>query len=134
MGDRVVIQVISKDRKDFSPIAYGHWCGSRTPEILRALKTRMVGRSSDVEYTFARLIQEMTAGDDGNLSFGNAKHILTPSDSHGDAGCVLVICNNDGSGLTFETFGGYLKPSDFEAAHNDQLLEVNCDFYGQVAK
>jgi len=105
MGDRVLIQVVSKD--DISPIAYGHWCGSRTPEILSKLQARMKERPGDVSYTFARLIQEMTTDDDGALSFGcwNAEKRLTEKDSHGDAGCVLIDVSK---GFHVSYMGGYL--------------------------
>lgn len=90
MGDRVLFQVVNGS--EISPVAYGHWAGSKAPAIMRRLKERMKGREGDVSYTFARLLQEMTAGDDGNLSFGawNADKVLTAADSHGDAGVVII--------------------------------------------
>ena len=107
MGDRVLIQIVSTDRKEFSPVAYGHWCGDHTPEIVARLKARMLpGRPGDVAYTFARVIQEMTAGDTGALSFGawNEPAILTAADSHGDAGVVLI----DATTFRCKCLGGYL--------------------------
>ena len=106
MGDRVLIQVVSG--KEFSPVAYGHWSGSETPAILARLKARMAKRPDDVSYTFARLLQEMTNGDDDALSFvaWNADKVLTAEDSHGDAGVVLVDVGND---FHCTCLGGYLK-------------------------
>jgi hypothetical protein len=108
VGDRVLIQVVNG--KEFSPVAYGHWCGSRTPEILAKLKARMIGRGGDVAYTFARLIQEMTDGEDGNVSFGvwNAPAVITAKDSHGDAGCVVIDVDR---GFKVWCEGGYLIPT-----------------------
>jgi hypothetical protein len=110
MGDRVLIQVING--KAFSPVAYGHWCGHRTPEIIKPLKERMQGREGDVIYTFARLVQEMTNGDPGNLSFGcwNATKPLGGGDSHGDAGVVLIDLTGDK--FICRCLEGYLKPTD----------------------
>lgn len=106
MGDRVVIQIIGKG--EFSPVAYGHWEGERTPEIVARLKARMQGRGGDVPYTFARLMQEMIGDSEGNLSFGawNEDHVLTPQDSQGDAGVVLIHVDQ---GFKCECFGGYLR-------------------------
>lgn len=106
MGDRVLIQVVGKD--EFSPVAYGHWCGSRTPEIVAHLKERMRTRPGDVSYTFARLLQEMMGDDSDCLSFGawNAEKILTADDSHGDAGVVLIYVSE---GFRCRCEGGYLK-------------------------
>jgi hypothetical protein len=106
MGDRVLIQVVSG--KEFSPVAYGHWSGFYTPEILTRLKERMRNRPGDVSYTFARLIQEMTNGDKDCLSFGawNADAVLKEDDSHGDAGCVLIDVSE---GFKCKCIGGYLE-------------------------
>jgi hypothetical protein len=116
MGDRVLIQVVGpkipgERKREVSPVAYGHWCGSRVPDILERLRARMLTRGADVPYTFARLIQEMIAGDDGNLSFGawNQSQPLTEKDSPGDAGCVLIHVGPEG--MRFECFGGYLSTS-----------------------
>jgi len=105
MGDRVLIQVVNG--QEISPVAYGHWCGDRTPEIVARLKRRMKDRPGDVSYTFARLVQEMTNGDDGALSFGcwNATKRLTAKDSHGDAGCVIIDVSK---GFQCTCTGGYL--------------------------
>ena len=108
MGDRVLIQVVNG--KEFSPIAYGHWSGSYTPEILSRLRKRMKDRGGDVPYTFARLIQEMIGNDDSALSFGawNADKVLTKDDSHGDAGCVIIDL---AKGWHIRCEGGYLQPT-----------------------
>jgi hypothetical protein len=115
VGDRVLIQIVGRNLRlgdadnsvRFSPVAYGHWCGSDTPAIVARLRERMKSRPGDVDYTFARLIQEMTDGDTGALSFGvwNADHVLTESDSHGDAGCVVIDVSQ---GFQVRCFGGYL--------------------------
>lgn len=95
MGDRVLIQVVN-NRDEFGPIVYGHWSGSNVKEVLRSLKTRMKDRRGDIGYTTARLVQEMIGGDNGNLGFGvfNAERILSGVDSHGDAGVVVINCEN----------------------------------------
>ena len=106
MGDRVLMQVVCGDK--FSPIAYGHWSGSDAPKILARLRERMVGRGGDCSYTFARLVQEMTDGDDGNLSFGvwNSCAVMTETYSHGDAGVVVIDVS--GGGFKCKCMGGYL--------------------------
>ena len=109
MGDRVLFQVISSANKptEFSPVLYGHWCGSRAPSICAAIKARMRGRPG-VSYTAARLVQEAIGYSNGNLSYGlsNAEGVLTAEDSHGDAGIVLVDVT--GPVMHFECLGGYL--------------------------
>ena len=95
MGDRVLFQVVSSQQPDkFGPVVYCHWSGERAPEIVKALAERMVDRTGDISYATARLVQECIAGDDGALSFGvwNATHRLTATDSHGDAGVILIDC------------------------------------------
>ena len=114
MGDRVLFQVVSREdgKRRVSPVAYGHWCGARAPEIAAKLKARMATRGADVPYTFARLIQEMVRDDDGNLSFGawNCARLLKEADSHGDAGIVLIRYDKaDDRSMTFECMGGYLE-------------------------
>ena len=115
MGDRVLFQVkglpgrgFGKHDTEISPVVYGHWHGSYTPDILRRLQERMKGREGDVPYTAVRLVQEVCNGDKGNLSVGmwNADKLLTAEDSHGDAGVVIVTAGP--GGLTFECLGGYL--------------------------
>ena len=111
MGDRVQIQVVNG--KEFSPVAYGHWCGVEAPAIINKLKDRMSSHPGDVPYTFARLIQEMIWVDDGNISFGawNIDHVLTADDSPGDAGCVII---DIAKGWRVRCVGGYLKASNFK--------------------
>jgi hypothetical protein len=74
----------------------------------------MRARPADVDYTSARLVQELVNGDSGSLSFGlwNTDRVLEAADSHGDAGVVLIIVGRDG--MTFECMGGYLSTADFE--------------------
>jgi hypothetical protein len=119
MGDRVLIQV--KNETEFSPVAYGHWSGSSAPDILRRLQKRMVGRSNDVSYAFARLVQEMVGDDTGNTSFGawNAQALLTAEASHGGAGCVIIDVSKPE--FTYECFGGYLilGPDGFPVSKYD---------------
>lgn len=108
MGDRVLFQIVAKNRPNqFGPVVYCHWSGSLAPEIVRALAKRMEGRSDDMSYATARLVQECVGDDGGNLSFGvwNADKKLTAEDSHGDAGVVLIDCAN---GFRCECLGGYL--------------------------
>ena len=105
MGDRVLMQVVGSE--EFGPVVYCHWAGSYTPQIVRRLAKRMEGRPDDVSYTTARLVQEAIGGDTDNLSFGvwNAKRVLTGADSHGDAGVVIIDCND---GFKCQCLGGYL--------------------------
>lgn len=107
MGDRVLFQVVNGS-KEYGPVVYCHWAGSRAPEIVRKLAARMAGRTHDVDYATARLVQECTAGDpEGALSFGvnNSTRPLSAEDSHGDAGVVLIDC---GDGFRCQCLGGYL--------------------------
>ncbi|HEX9052337.1 MAG TPA: hypothetical protein VF841_17550 [Anaeromyxobacter sp.] len=93
-----------------SPVAYGHWHGGAMPATVARLRERMKSRPGDVDYTFARLVQEMTSADpDGNLSYGvwNANHVLTAADSHGDAGVVVIDLT--GGGFKCRCEGGYLE-------------------------
>lgn len=108
MGNRVLFQVVSPDRSEFSPVVYGHWSGSDAGSVCKRLWQRMQTRPGDVWYTSARLVQELIDGDKTALGFGmwNADAVLTEADSHGDAGVVLVIAGP--TGLTFECFGGDL--------------------------
>lgn len=106
MGDRVLFQVKSGD--EFSPVAYGHWSGSSAPEICKRLQARMEGRSGDVPYAFARLVQEMIGDAGGNTSFGcwNATALLTAKESHGDAGGIIIDVSKPT--FTYECLGGYM--------------------------
>lgn len=124
MGDRVLIQVVKHDGKEieFSPVAYGHWAGGMAPAVVARLQARMKDRPGDVDYTFARLVQEMCGNDDGSTGFGcwNASAILESKDSHGDAGVILIDVS--GGGFKCECKGGYLLtgadglPRESEAA------------------
>ena len=118
MGDRALI--IVTDGADVSPVIYLHWHGSAVPEILARLKDRMTSRGPDVNYAAARLIQEATEGDDGNLSFGvwnaapaiikaviDKDHKTLAVESHGDAGLIVLDVND----YTWQAFGGYLETS-----------------------
>lgn len=110
MGDRVLFQVHGE--QGISPVVYGHWSADKAPEICAALQARMKGREGDVQYTAARLVQEVCASSSegkGNLSVGmwNAEKLLTSADSHGDGGVVLIQCTPHG--LKFKCLGGYLK-------------------------
>jgi hypothetical protein len=110
MGDRVLFQAYKNGSdKEVGPVVYGHWSGQRAPEVCRKLALRMKERPGDVQYTTARTVQELIAGDEGALSFGcwNSPSKLTANDSHGDAGVILIECAP--SGLKFHCLGGYLK-------------------------
>ena len=121
MGDRVKFQVVGSDG-EFSPVIYGHWSGDTAPKICKAIKDRMIGRLGDVQYTAARLVQELVGDAKGNTGFGiwNADAVLTEDDSDGDAGVILVHVA-EGKAMRFECFGGYLSsdggvPKTTEAA------------------
>jgi len=107
MGDRVLFQVVSG--KNVSPVVYGHWSGYSAGDVCKRLKERMKGRSGDVEYTAARLVQELIGNEEGNTGWGiwNQTRVLSAGDSHGDAGIVIIDCS--GPELSFTCFGGYLK-------------------------
>lgn len=92
MGDRALIQLRGTGGT-LSPRLYLHWLGDEVGEILYDTQEQMVGRPDDVDYAFARLVQQACRRDgDGNLSIGvsNQVEALTAEDSHGDAGCFLV--------------------------------------------
>ena len=106
MGERALIQLT--DGTDVSPVLYLHWGGRQVADILRRTQRRMRTRGADLEYTFARLVQEAIGDDDGCLSFGvwNLTTPLTADYSHGDAGCFLVdisVCTS----WAVRCFGGY---------------------------
>lgn len=118
MGDRVLFQVFKAPvsvgepgNSEFGPVIYGHWCGSEATDVCKRIKKRMIGRSQDVEYTSARLVQEILKdeGTEGNTGFGiwNADALLKKEDSHGDAGIVLVDVSEPK--MKFLCLGGYLK-------------------------
>jgi hypothetical protein len=111
MGDRVVMQCHSRAQNVHGPAVYGHWLGSEAPKIVAALIKRMQSRCGDVDYASARLVQEATLaqGDPStcmDVGVWNVDHLLTPDDSHGDAGCVLINVDD----WTVQYFGGYLLP------------------------
>jgi hypothetical protein len=54
MGNRAI--VILTDGCEFAPEVYLHWHGSKVPQILEALRTRMIGREGDLSYSCARLV------------------------------------------------------------------------------
>lgn len=105
MGERVLFQVVRGER--FSPVIYCHWSGDEVRDICSRLRERMQGRGGDVQYTAARLVQECTNGDTGNVSFGiwNADSVLTETDTHGDGGVVLIDVS--GAQMEFKCLGGY---------------------------
>lgn len=108
MGDRVLYQVIDSKKGEFSPVVYSHWGGSNAPGVLQCLFDRMRSRPGDLEYTAARLVQEVLGNDDGNTGTGiwNAEGQISADHSHGDAGVVLIDISD---GMTFQCLGGYLK-------------------------
>jgi hypothetical protein len=91
MGDRALIQLTNKSG-EVSPVLYMHWSGSSVAAILCRAQDQMKGRANDVDYAFARLVQQATGRDLGNTGFGvwNQSERLTADDSHGDAGCFVV--------------------------------------------
>jgi len=105
MGERVLFQVVRGEH--FSPVIYCHWSGDEVRDICSRLRERMQGRGGDVQHTAARLVQECTNGDTGNLSFGiwNADSVLTETDTHGDGGVVLIDVS--GTQMEFKCLGGY---------------------------
>jgi hypothetical protein len=120
MGDRILYQVVCPIKQEFSPVIYAHWSGNNAGSVCKRLWQRMQTRPGDVEYTAARLIQELIDGDSGNTGFGiwNADRVLTKEDSHGDAGIILVIAGP--TGLTFECFGGYLTVKNGWPCHKHE--------------
>lgn len=125
MGDRCLIQVVSKE--SISPVLYLHWCGGAetVAPLLARVKATMAGRRSDVEYTFARLTAAACALTPGNLSVGvnpaplddtsRMPRAISTGDSHGDAGCVVVHIPE----WRVVTSGGYLKPRHLMGALTD---------------
>jgi len=110
MGERVLFQVVKNDQ--FSPVVYCHWSGDEARDICERLMIRMGCRSSDLQYTAARLVQECINNDKGNLSFGiwNADRVLTEEDAHGDGGVILIDVS-DGL-MEFKCMGGYWRDGD----------------------
>lgn len=102
------MQCFSSKTKGFGPVVYGHSSGSIAVQVTRNLAERMKSRQGDLEYSSARLVQEMVGADSTNLGFGmwNADELLTAEASHGDAGVILIDVDNGHKCLCF---GGYLK-------------------------
>ncbi len=105
MGDRALIQL--KSGEEVSPVLYLHWGGSGVAEIIEATKQRMAGRHADIEYAFARLVQQAIGTDRHNTGFGviNQSTELTIADSQGDAGCFVVDASTGAWNIS--AFGGY---------------------------
>lgn len=106
MGDRALIQLTAGGK--VSPVLYMHWSGHAVAGVLERLEKRMKDRPDDLDYAFARLVQEAIGDDDGNTGYGvwNAKDgMLTESDSHGDAGCFVVDVSKPK--FDIKSFGGY---------------------------
>lgn len=106
MGDRALIQLTNG--RVCSPVLYLHWGGSDVAAILQRTQEQMRTRVDDVDYAFARLVQQATADDpDGSTGIGvwNAAEPLKADASQGDAGCFLV--NISYPEWTVQTGGGY---------------------------
>jgi hypothetical protein len=113
MGDRALVQFVSGDKKEVSPVVYIHWAGSKVKEYLKELAVLMADRPNDASYACARFIGIVHSHDStSNLSLGvwNKADILTKADSHGDAGCFVVDCST----WKVKCTGGYGK--SFNAA------------------
>jgi len=90
MGDRALIQLVRSG--GYSPK------GSDAENIIKRTKLRMGGRSTDIEYAFARLVQIAIDGDTGNANFGviNTSGVMQgEEDSPGDNGCFVVDLDAD---------------------------------------
>ena len=88
MGDRATVQLINSNEADeFSPVAYVHWLGAETFEVIK--KAAPLMRASDISYATARLFGALhiATGSEQALSYGvsNATSIQT-EDECGDAG------------------------------------------------
>ena len=120
MGDRVLYQVVSKDRREFSPVVYCHWSGRHWQSVVELLKQQMGDRRNNVDYAAARLV-EIAAKFEGSghsigLGIWNAVNILTSEDSHGDRGIVLIDADTfeverfgHYDGVTYPSLSGYVK-------------------------
>lgn len=103
------MQCFSSKSGDVGPVVYCHNDGHEAPNIVKALAQRMVGRSGDLRYSSARLVQEVIdIYPHGNYGFvcWNKTTKLTAKDTHGDAGVVLIDVDNDHK---CECMGGYLS-------------------------
>lgn len=112
MGERVIYQVISPTNREFSPAIYSHWGGEVANAVVAALKEQMSDRSFDVEYCAARLIEcvirtEGIEGASTGLGIWNTQGVLTAKDSNGDAGVILINCED----WTYKTIDSYWRPS-----------------------
>lgn len=110
MGDRVLMQCHNSKTGEFGPVIYCHWAGRRVPVIVRALVARVRGKTNDLPYVSARLLQEaidITPGNVGATGFGieNAEFLLIKEDNPDDAGVVLIDVAND---FRCVCMGGYL--------------------------
>lgn len=116
MGDRAIIQMKNGDA--VSPALYTHWSGSDVKSIIEATKEQMKSRHDDMDYAFARLVQNAVAVDKGSTGFGvfNQAEVITQKDSHGDAGCFLIDVSRPEWPVS--TFGGYGFGEE-EAEEND---------------
>ena len=89
MGNCATVQVVCGE--EFSPIAYVHWIGGDTLDVIEDAAPKM--RSNDVSYAFARLCGHLhlATGALGALGFGvyNTDEIQT-EDTVGDAGHYRV--------------------------------------------
>jgi len=95
MGDRALVQFVSGDKKEVSPVVYIHWAGSNVKEYLKELAVLMADRPNDASYACARFIGIVHSHNVDSCSLGvwNATKVLTVNDSHGDAGCFVVDCS-----------------------------------------
>jgi hypothetical protein len=92
MGNRALIQVEGAD--GVSPVLYLHWA-DEPQAIIDRTKKRLEGRKGDVDYAFARLVQQAMGDDKGDTGVGvfNKTERLTPKDSHGDEGVFIYNCD-----------------------------------------
>lgn len=120
MGDRVLVQFEDNQTGDVSPVCYMHWSGDSAKDKIAKLARLMTGRSGDLSYAFGRFVGVCHDEIPGNCSLGVMQQSgrLKPEDSHGDAGCYVVDCND----WSVEAFGGYgesfnaleYEPREFE--------------------
>lgn len=120
MGDRALIQFVATNRNgdinDVSPVVYLHWNGTEVDKWLQLWWKNMEGRHGDVSYGVARFIGICHTLIDGNLSLGvwNQSDVLAQEDSHGDAGCFVVDCDNG----NVTAMGGYGESFNLIERHN----------------
>jgi hypothetical protein len=71
MGDRALVQFVSADKTEVSPVVYLHWAGGKVKEYLQELALLMASRPNDVSYACARFIGIAHSHDStSNLSLG----------------------------------------------------------------